>query len=75
MASPTLPALQQLDRLDNSSSNFQNQLITVLSGQEYKESVPNLRGSDLIWLVNHLDEARYCIPHSLPLPAYAHIGP
>ena len=69
MASPTLPVLQQLGCLDSSSSNFQDQLTTVLSGQEYKEIIPNLRGSDLIWFVNHLDKARRWITRSLPLPA------
>ena len=64
MALPNLPALQQLDRLDSSSSNFHDQLVAVLSGQEYKLSIPNLQGSDLIWLVNHLDKARCCITHS-----------
>ena len=68
MASPTLPALQQLDRLDSSSSDFHDQLVTVLSGQEYKLSLPDLQGGDLIWLVNHLDQVRRCVIDSLPLP-------
>ena len=61
MASPTLPTLQQLDRLNRSSPDFQDQLGTVLSGKEYKRCVLNLQGDNLIWLVNYLDEACRCV--------------
>ena len=57
MASPSLLALQRLDCLNRSSSNFHDQLGTLLSGQEYKRCVPILQGDNLIWLVNYLDKA------------------
>ena len=56
MSSPTLPALQQLRRLDGSSSGFCDQLSGVLYGEEYKQCVPDLRGDDLVWFVDYLDK-------------------
>jgi len=66
MSSPSLPALQQLDHLDGSSPDFLDQLGDILYGREYIECVPNLRGDDLVWLVDYLDKVRLrvALPHS-----------
>ena len=70
MSSPTSPALQQLLRLNNSSSKFQDQISNVLYGEEYKQCVQNLQGDDLVWLVDYLDKVRrhvtlFCSPPKL----------
>jgi len=72
MSSPSLPALQQLNRLDRSSPDFHDQLSNALygeeykkcveeykkCGEEYKKCVPKLQGDDLVWLVEYLDKVR-----------------
>ena len=58
MSSPSPPVLQQLDRLNRSSSRFQDQLRDVLCGEEYTRCVPNLQGDGLVWLVDYLDNVR-----------------
>lgn len=58
MSSPGSPVLQQLNRLDRSLPNFQDQLSNVLYGQEYKKSMPNLEDDDFVWLVDYLSEVR-----------------
>ena len=58
MSSPNPPALQQLRRLDKSSSEFHDQLSNVLYGEEYQQCVPNIQGDDLVWLVDYLDKVR-----------------
>ena len=50
--------LQQLYNLDKSSSEFHDQLSSILYGQEYQEHVPNLQGDRLAWLVDYLDKVR-----------------
>jgi len=64
MPLPNPPALQQLRRLDRSSSDFPDQLSNVLYGEEYQKSVPNLQGDDLAWLVHYLDK----VCHHVTLP-------
>ena len=66
MSSLGSPALQQLHLLDRPLSGFHDQLSNVLYGEEYRQCVPNLRGDDLIWLVDYLDKVRGRIfpPHS-----------
>ena len=73
MSSPSPPALQQLRRLDRSSPDFQDKLCNVLYGQDYVESLPNLRGGDVVWLVDYLDEVcrRVALPCSPLKPAQA----
>ena len=64
---PSLSPLERLRRLDRSSSKFPDQLSSVLSGEEYRQCVPNLQRDGLVWLVDYLDKVRHCIacPHSL----------
>jgi hypothetical protein len=71
MSSPSPPALQQLHRLDRSSSGFHDQLSNVLYGEEYTQCVPNLQDDDLTWLVDYLDKVRrrVALPHSPLKPA------
>ena len=71
MSSLRSPALQQLHLLDGSVSGFHDQLGNVLYGEEYRQCVPNLRGDDLMWLVDYLDKVRRRIlpPHSPLKPA------
>ena len=66
MFSPSLPSLQQLNRLDRSLSGFHDRLCKVLYGQEYAQCVPNLQDDDLVWLVDYLDKVprRKAIPRS-----------
>ena len=66
MSSSNPTALQRLRRLDRSSPNFHNQLSNVLFGEEYGRSVPNLRGNDLVSLVDYLNKV--CRPISLLRP-------
>lgn len=63
--------LQQLHRLDRSSSEFRDRISGILYGEEYGRCVSNLQGEDLLWLVNYLDKVRRRVPffHSqLKLP-------
>ena len=48
-------SLQPLRDLDDTSTQFHDQLIDFLSGNEYRDIVPSLRGGDLAWLVEYLD--------------------
>ena len=52
--------LQQLHHLDKSSSGFHDQLCNILYGEEYKQSVSNLQGGNLVELVDCLDKVRRC---------------
>ena len=58
--------LQQLHRLDGSSSRFHDKLCNILYGEEYKKCVLNLQKNDLAWLVDYLDKVRcqVTLPHS-----------
>ena len=60
MSSPNSTALEQLRHLDRSSSNFHDQLSSVLSGKEYELAVSKLEGDDLVLLVDYLDRVRRC---------------
>ncbi|KAF9646907.1 hypothetical protein BDM02DRAFT_2871174 [Thelephora ganbajun] len=64
MTSPSSPALQQLHCFDASSPNFYDQLYNLLCRQEYVQCIPNLKGDDLVWLVNYLDKALDDLDHS-----------
>jgi len=65
---PFQNALQQLYRLDGSSLEFRDQLSNVLNEEGYAQWVPNVRGDDLMWLIDHLDKVRHRISISrLPL--------
>jgi hypothetical protein len=56
MPLPTPLVLQQLDRLDRSSPEFQDQLHSILRGEEYVQRVRDLQGDDLVWIVDYLDK-------------------
>jgi len=62
------PFLQQLRDFDESSPGFHDWLSEVLYGEEYHQCVPNLRGDDLVWLIDYLDKVCHHVafPH-LPL--------
>ena len=47
--------LQSLHDLDKTSSQFHQQLIEFLRGDEYQDVVPTLQPEDLAWLVEYLD--------------------
>jgi len=55
--SPLNP-LQQLYRLEPSSSQFPAQVASILDGEEYKASVQTLQDGDSVWLVDFFDNAR-----------------
>ena len=58
MSSPNPTVLQQLHRLDSSSSSFHIQLSNVLDSEQYERTVSNLEGNDLVSLVDYLDQVR-----------------
>ena len=58
MSSPSPPALQQLHHLDRPSPDFQDRLSNAFYGREYSQCVPNIRGDDLVWFVDYLDNIR-----------------
>jgi len=66
MSSPSSPVLQHLCSLDESISDFQDQLCSVLCGEEYAQCVPDLKDKDLMWLVDYLDK----VPHYFAIPAH-----
>jgi len=60
--------LQELDRLDRSSPQFPDQLVSLLSGRLYKYRIRWLQDEDVSWLVEYLDNV--CLRIALyPLPA------
>ena len=65
MSSPSLPALQQLHRLNKYSSGYYDQLSNALYGKEYQQCVPDLQGDDLAWLIDYLDKV---LCHFAPSP-------
>ena len=73
MSSPSLPALQQLHRLDKYSFEFPDQLTDVLCEEKYQQCAPNLQGDDSVWLIGYLVMVRRCIalPHSPLKPPQA----
>lgn len=48
-------SLQLLHNLDKASPLFHKQISEFLRGKEYRDAVPNLKGEDLMWLVEYLD--------------------
>jgi len=79
MSSPNSPALQQLHRLDRSSSEFHDQLCNVFYGEDYQKCVPNLQGDDLVWLIDYLDKVRCHVAFTYtpfkPLQAFDGLDP
>ena len=62
--------LEQLRRLDRSSSRFHDQVSNILYGEDYKQWVPTVQDNDLMGLVDCLDKVRCHVPllHSLLKP-------
>ena len=54
-----MTTLQQLYDLDRSSPQFHEQLSDLIHGQEYQNSVLNLKSNDLTWLVEYLDSVSH----------------
>lgn len=50
--------LEWLDRLDESSSTFHDQLCNVLYAREYRRCVLNLQDDDLMRFAEYLDRVR-----------------
>lgn len=71
MSLPSSPVLQQLHRLDGSSSRFHDQVSNTLYGEDYQRCVRNLHGDDSAWLVDYLDKVRrrVALPRSPLRPA------
>ena len=61
-----MPAPDPLERfraLDISSADFTEEVTKLLLDKEYQKSVPSLRGENLIWLVEFLDNVYLHVPH------------
>ena len=58
MPPPSSQALQELDRLDKSSSDFDDKLHNILSEQESALHEANFEKDDLVWFIDYLDEVR-----------------
>ena len=67
---PSRGPLKRLYGLDKSSSKFHDQVSGILCGEEYKRWVSDLRGNDLMGLVDYLDQV--CHPVSLFAPRSSH---
>ena len=63
MTSPEL--LQQFQRLEKSSPQFPDQLINLLYKEGFKDQILKLRGEDVVWLVEYLDQV--CLSIALHL--------
>ena len=58
----SLPSfLQELHRLETSSSRFPTQIATILDGSDYKTSINTVKDEDLVQLVEYLDNVCSCI--------------
>ena len=66
--------LQQLRRLNRSSSGFHDQLTKILYGKDYQQCAPNLQGNDLVWLINYLDKVWHYITFSHPCSRYCRLS-
>jgi len=60
--------LQEFDRLDKSSLQFPDKLVSLLSKEGYKDYIQWLRDEDVSWLVEYLDNVCLRISHH-PFPA------
>ena len=58
--------LRRFKSFDKSSSQFHDQLIDLLSGEEYKSCITRFQGEDTAWLIDYLDDVRvYCASSTL----------
>ena len=53
---PLPEILQQLDRLDKNSPQFQDLLTSFLYKEGFEDCIPKLQDEDIIWLVKYLDQ-------------------
>lgn len=58
MASPRSPTLAKLHRLQYNSPNFSRKLSKILREEDYKQCVQDIKGNELTWLLNYLDQVR-----------------
>ena len=58
MSPPSSQALQELDRLDTSLSDFDDKLHNILYEQEYALHEASFEKDDLVWFIDYLDEVR-----------------
>ena len=65
---PLPDMLEQFDRLDKNSSQFQDQPTSLLYSEELEDYIPEFRDEDTAWLVKYLDQLCLSItlyPHSV----------
>lgn len=60
---PASDPLGPLRALDISSADSPDKVAELLCDKEYQECIPNLRGRDLAWLVEFLDDVHLYIPY------------
>jgi hypothetical protein len=53
--------LSQLHHLDTFSSTFEDQVLNILYGQEYRQWMQHLQGDNLVGLADYLDKVHRCI--------------
>lgn len=63
---PSHIILQELDSLDKSLPQFPGQLTNFLSGERYKERIPEFQDGDSTWLIEYLDNVGGCVVLCLP---------
>ena len=68
MSPPSSQALQELDRLDQPPSDFDDKLYNILYEQEYALHEESFEKDDLIWFIDYLDEVCPYIGHPRPFP-------
>ena len=54
--------LRRFKSFDKSSAQFPDQLIDLLSGEEYKSCIKRFQDEDAAWLIDYLDEV--CVYHA-----------
>ena len=58
--------LRRFKSFDESSAQFPDQLIDILSGEEYKSCITRFQDEDAAWLIEYLDEVCvYCASSTL----------
>jgi len=63
----TFGPLQQLHRLETSSSQFPAQITSILDGTEYNVWIQNLQEGDLSRIVEYFDNVYLCITLAVSL--------
>ena len=72
---PSHEVLQQLNSLERSSPDFPDQLISLLSREDYKDlaSVDGAQSEDRVWFIEYLDNV--CVHFTVSTLYLACIGP